>query len=135
MLEDAEASAIILDDTLPHGPFPPGLVIIPEKHLQPPSKADLSPNTRTAVANDPAFLIYTSGTTANPKGVLHAHRSAWGRRPMYQGWYGITPHDRLMHAGSFNWTYTMGTGLTDPWANGATAIVYTGRKDPVSGRV
>ncbi len=35
-----------------------------------------------------------------------------------------------MHAGSFNWTYTMGTGLTDPWANGATAIVYTGEKDP-----
>ncbi len=81
-------------------------------------------------ANDPAFLIYTSGTTANPKGVLHAHRSAWGRRPMYQGWYGITPADRLMHAGSFNWTYTMGTGLTDPWANGATSIVYTGEKDP-----
>ena len=49
---------------------------------------------------------------------------------MYQGWYGIAPSDRLMHAGSFNWTYTLGTGLTDPWANGATAIVYTGEKDP-----
>jgi acetyl-CoA synthetase len=81
-------------------------------------------------AETPAFLIYTSGTTANPKGVLHAQRAALGRRPMYQGWYGITPDDRMLHAGAFNWTFTLGVGLTDPWANGATAIVYTGEKDP-----
>lgn len=81
-------------------------------------------------ADDPAYLIYTSGTTSRPKGVLHAHRAAWGRRPMYQGWYGLGPDDRVLHAGAFNWTYTLGTGLTDPWANGATAIVYTGEKEP-----
>lgn len=81
-------------------------------------------------ANDPAFLVYTSGTTAQPKGVLHAQRSAFGRRPMYQGWYGIGPDDRMLHAGAFNWTFTLGTGLTDPWANGATAIVFTGEKTP-----
>ncbi len=80
-------------------------------------------------ANDPAYLIYTSGTTANPKGVLHAHRAAWGRRPMYDGWYGITSDDRMLHAGAFNWTYTLGTGLIDPWANGATAFVCTGQRD------
>jgi acyl-coenzyme A synthetase/AMP-(fatty) acid ligase len=81
-------------------------------------------------AGDAAFLVYTSGTTARPKGVLHAQRSAFGRRPMYQGWYGIGPNDRMLHAGAFNWTYTLGTGLTDPWANGAAAIIYTGAKDP-----
>ena len=81
-------------------------------------------------AEDPAFLIYTSGTTANPKGVLHANRVAIGRRPMYQGWYGIGGEDRVFHAGAFNWTFTLGVGLTDPWANGATAIIYTGEKEP-----
>jgi acyl-coenzyme A synthetase/AMP-(fatty) acid ligase len=81
-------------------------------------------------ADEPAFLIYTSGTTSQPKGVLHGHRSAWGRRPMYRGWYGIGQDDRVLHAGAFNWTYTLGVGLTDPWANGATAIVYTGDKNP-----
>ncbi len=130
MLEDAEASAIILDDSLPHGSFPPGLIIISRKAFA--AALESGPLARYAetAADDPSFLIYTSGTTASPKGVLHAHRSAWGRRPMYRGWYGIAPADRLMHAGSFNWTYTVGTGLTDPWANGATAIVYTGEKDP-----
>jgi acyl-coenzyme A synthetase/AMP-(fatty) acid ligase len=48
---------------------------------------------------------------------------------MYQGWYGIGAGDRMLHAGAFNWTFTLGTGLTDPWANGATAIIYTGEKD------
>jgi acyl-coenzyme A synthetase/AMP-(fatty) acid ligase len=80
-------------------------------------------------ADDPAFLIYTSGTTGQPKGVLHAQRSAWGRRPMYQGWYDIRQDDVILHAGAFNWTYTLGVGLTDPWANGATAVLYNGPRD------
>ncbi len=130
VLSDSEAAGIVLDETLPHDAFEPGLAIIPEAGLVRAAEAGPETGYADTAADDPAFLIYTSGTTAAPKGVLHAHRSAWGRRPMYRGWYGITPADRLMHAGSFNWTYTLGTGLTDPWANGATAIVYTGEKDP-----
>src|SRR3546814_4360 len=90
--------------------------------------APLADYTDTA-ADDPAFLVYTSGTSGKPKGVLHAQRSAWGRRPMYQGWYGISESDTVLHAGAFNWTYTLGVGLTDPWANGATTVLYSGEKD------
>lgn len=77
-------------------------------------------------ADDPAFLIFTSGTTGHPKGVLHAHRSVWGRQPMHQGWMGVDENDRLLHAGQLNWTYTLGVGLLDPWACGATAYLYAG---------
>jgi acyl-coenzyme A synthetase/AMP-(fatty) acid ligase len=55
--------------------------------------------------------------------VAHAHRAVWARRMMMQGWYGLTPEDRLLHAGAFNWTFTLGTGLLDPWAMGATALI------------
>ncbi|MGB8621851.1 MAG: class I adenylate-forming enzyme family protein [Paracoccaceae bacterium] len=71
----------------------------------------------------PAYMIYTSGSGGNPRGVLHAHRAVWARRMMWDGWYGLGESDRLLHAGAFNWTYTLGTGLLDPWAAGATALI------------
>ena len=48
---------------------------------------------------------------------------------MYRGWYGLGEGDVMLHAGALNWTYTLGVGLTDPWANAATAIVYDGPRD------
>jgi len=73
--------------------------------------------------NRPAYIVYTSGTSGRPRGVIHAHRPVWARRMMWEGWYGLTAEDRLLHAGAFNWTYTLGTGLLDPWAAGATALI------------
>ena len=83
-------------------------------------------------ADDPAYIIYTSGTSGEPKGVVHAHRSVWGRRPMHAAWLGIGRGDVVLHAGSFTWTYTLGVGLTDPWVVGATAVVHSGRRDPAA---
>jgi len=80
------------------------------------------------LADDPAYIVFTSGSSGRPKGVVHAQRAAWARRMMWEGWYGLQPDDRVLHAGAFNWTYTLGAGLTDPWAMGATALIYTGEK-------
>lgn len=103
------------------------------KVLTPPDVAELKRSPAGAFANtsaeDPAYLIFTSGTSGTPKGVLHGQRAIWGRRPMYDGWYGIHPSDVMLHTGAFNWTYTLGTGLSDPFANGCTSVVYTGAKD------
>ena len=70
-----------------------------------------------------AYIVYTSGTSGQPRAVCHAHRAVWARRMMWQGWYGLREDDRLLHAGAFNWTFTLGTGLLDPWAIGATALI------------
>ncbi|WP_194095308.1 class I adenylate-forming enzyme family protein [Marivivens aquimaris] len=71
----------------------------------------------------PAYIIFTSGSTGKPRAVVHAHRAIWARQMMWGGWYGLKSTDRLMHAGSFNWTYTLGAGLMDPWSIGATALI------------
>jgi acyl-coenzyme A synthetase/AMP-(fatty) acid ligase len=71
----------------------------------------------------PAYIVFTSGSSGTARPVCHAHRAIWARRMMWDGWYGLRVNDRLMHAGAFNWTYTMGTGLMDPWAIGATALI------------
>jgi len=130
MAEDSGAAAVALADGLSIDELSADVAVLTPDDIARMLREGPRATYAATTAEDPAFLIYTSGTTAAPKGVLHAQRSAFGRRPMYKGWYGIRPDDRMLHAGAFNWTFTLGTGLTDPWANGATAIVYTGEKDP-----
>jgi acetyl-CoA synthetase len=83
-------------------------------------------------ADDPAYLVYTSGTTGYPKGVLHAHRSLIGRSPASTYWFDFAeggPADRIVHSGKFNWTYVLGSALMDPLYRGKTVIAHEGRND------
>jgi acetyl-CoA synthetase len=50
-------------------------------------------------AEDPAIIVYTSGTTGNPKGVLYAHRTLLGHLPGVE-----LPHDFFPRAGDRMWT-------------------------------
>jgi len=88
--------------------------------------ADYAPTA----ADDPAYLVFTSGSTAEPKGVLHAQRVVVGRRPMARDWLGLTKDDIVLHAGNINWTYALGVGVLDPFACGATGVLYAGPRDP-----
>ena len=83
------------------------------------------------LSDDPAYLVYTSGTTGYPKGVLHAHRALLGRIPAARRWfdYATGQIDRILHSGKFNWTYVLGTALMDPLLLGKTVVVYEGKAD------
>ncbi len=92
--------------------------------------ADWAPACQTH-ADDPAYLVYTSGTTGYPKGVLHAHRALIGRTPAARYWFDFADdqQDRILHSGKFNWTYVLGSGLMDPLYLGKTVIVHEGKND------
>lgn len=80
--------------------------------------------------DDPAYLVYTSGTTGYPKGVLHGHRSLIGRAPASEYWFDFAPEgDRIVHSGKFNWTYVLGSALMDPLYRGKTVIAHEGSND------
>ncbi|PSL19474.1 class I adenylate-forming enzyme family protein [Shimia abyssi] len=121
MLPDLNPRAILRDPAVACPQTPTIPQILPEQlaemHNLPPASYDMGDPERMA------YIIYTSGTSGNPRAVCHAHRAIWARQMMHQGWYGLTASDRLMHAGAFNWTYTLGTGLMDPWSVGATALI------------
>src|SRR5207253_6660116 len=115
-----------------------------EQRLRAISAIDPPEATR---ADDPAYLVYTSGTTGYPKGVLHAHRSLIGRAPASRYWFDFRGReapaesdrgreappesnvDRIMHSGKFNWTYVLGSALMDPLYRGKTVIAHEGRND------
>ena len=69
------------------------------------------------------YIVFTSGTMGKAQGVAHAHRAILARRMMWDGWYGLTSDDRVLHAGAFNWTFTLGTGVLDPLSCGATSLI------------
>jgi acetyl-CoA synthetase len=55
--------------------------------------------TVDTAAEDPAIIVYTSGTTGNPKGVLYAHRTLLGHMPGVE-----FPHDFFPQPGDRMWT-------------------------------
>jgi acetyl-CoA synthetase len=115
-----QTEQIEADDTLNVLHFQTALAAI--KHTEP---------VEETLADDPAYLVYTSGTTGYPKGVLHAHRAILGRQPAAKYWfnYAKNKQDRIMHSGKFNWTYVLGSGLMDPLYLGKTVIVHEGKND------
>ncbi len=128
LLEDSGAAAIV-QIGMQGIPAPPGCRALDEHALvRLKATPPLSEHSAT-LAESPAYMIYTSGTTTRPKGVVHAHRTALGREPMHRDWQGLTANDVMLHAGAFNWSYTLGVGLIDPWACGATAVLYNGPKN------
>lgn len=101
-------------------PDHPALVVTPDLAAWsglPPAEIHLSDPNREA------YIIFTSGTSGAPMAVSHAHRAILARQTMHRHWEDLRQNDRLLHAGALNWTYTLGTGLLDPWTVGATALI------------
>jgi len=119
--EDVTPRLIVAEEELSL-PAEPPCPVLPVKAMR--AMYGMSPAAYAMGDPDrPGYIIYTSGTSGQPRAVTHAHRAIWARRMMWDGWYGLTENDRLLHAGAFNWTYTLGTGLLDPWTRGATALI------------
>jgi acyl-coenzyme A synthetase/AMP-(fatty) acid ligase len=81
-------------------------------------------------SDEPAFIVYTSGTTGKPKGIVHAHRWIVALGDLNR--YRLPPqeHDVVMATGEWSFISALGHNLLFPLRNGVAGAILRGRATP-----
>jgi acetyl-CoA synthetase len=81
-------------------------------------------------AEDPALITFTSGTSGEPKPVLHAQRYLFGQRLQGQHWLCPPPRGLVWCTAASGWSKSARNVFIAPWLMGASALLHDVRFDP-----
>ena len=81
-------------------------------------------------AEDPALIVFTSGTTGEPRGVVHAYRYLTGQRAQAEHWLGSRPGELVWCTTAPGWSKSARNVFLAPWLTGAAAVIHDGRFNP-----
>jgi acyl-coenzyme A synthetase/AMP-(fatty) acid ligase len=91
-----------------------------------PDRADAA----DTAPGDPAFILYTSGTTKDPKGVTHTHGYTRAKRMQAESWLASRPGDLVWCTAGTGWAKSIWNVLLGPWSTGAAIVLHEGAFDP-----
>jgi acyl-coenzyme A synthetase/AMP-(fatty) acid ligase len=122
--------AVIVDernaDIVRESGFDGVVLTVPDERLYesaPAAAADLGPD-------DPALIVFTSGTAGEPKPIRHGQRYLPGQRVQAEHWFGARPGDLCWCTAASGWSKSARNSFVAPWLMGATALLHDGRFDP-----
>jgi len=102
------------------------VLIVPDERLydSPPAPAaELGPD-------DPALIVFTSGTSGTPKPIRHGQRYLDGQRVQAEHWFGARPGDLAWCTAASGWSKSARNSFIAPWLQGAGALLHDARFDP-----
>lgn len=79
---------------------------------------------------EPALLIFTSGTSGPPKAAMHGQRYLWNQDLQGRHWTGLRPGDIAWCTAGTGWSKSARNTFITPWLMGATALLQDSRFDP-----
>ncbi len=79
---------------------------------------------------DPCLITFTSGTSGEAKGVLHAQRYLSGQHVQAEHWLDARPGDLVWCTAASGWSKSARNVFIAPWIRGAAALLHDARFDP-----